>query len=129
MRTLPLRVERMSANALRIATWLKAHPKVADVYYPGLASHPGHDTAARQMQGGFGCLCPSWFRAARPRRSPSSASSSCFTAPPRWVASKAWSSTATPSSRTPASRESLIRVSVGIEDADDLIADLSQALG
>jgi cystathionine gamma-synthase len=56
MRTLPLRVERMSANALKIATWLKAHPKVADVYYPGLASHPGHDIAKSQMTGGFGCL-------------------------------------------------------------------------
>jgi cystathionine beta-lyase/cystathionine gamma-synthase len=49
-----LRVERMSANAFKLATWLKAHPKVADVYYPGLESHPGHDIAKRgRCTGGF----------------------------------------------------------------------------
>nr|MBA3325559.1 PLP-dependent transferase [Paracoccaceae bacterium] len=54
MRTLYLRYERASANALAIAQALEAHPGVARVLYPGLPAHPGHAVAARQMTGGFG---------------------------------------------------------------------------
>ena len=56
MRTLPLRVERMSQNALTIAEHLAAHPKVERVLYPGLPSDPGHALAQSQMSGGFGGL-------------------------------------------------------------------------
>jgi cystathionine gamma-synthase len=56
MRTLALRVERMSENALAIARFLESHPAVVQVFYPGLASHAGHALAARQMRGGFGGL-------------------------------------------------------------------------
>jgi methionine-gamma-lyase len=52
--TLPLRMERHNANALRLAAWLEQHPAVAHVSYPGLPSHPQHDLARRQMTGGFG---------------------------------------------------------------------------
>lgn len=56
MRTLPLRVERMSASALDLAQRLQAHPGVERVLYPGLPGHEGHDVAARQMTGGYGSL-------------------------------------------------------------------------
>ncbi|MFK5980292.1 MAG: PLP-dependent transferase [Rhizobiaceae bacterium] len=56
MRTLPLRVERMSRNAQQIAEFLESHANVDSVLYPGLKSHEGHALAAKQMQGGFGSL-------------------------------------------------------------------------
>ena len=56
MRTLPLRMERMCANAMQIASFLDNHSKVEAVLYPGLTSHPGHELAAKQMSGGYGSL-------------------------------------------------------------------------
>src|SRR3546814_17892531 len=54
MRTLFLRFERQSENALRFARHFESHPLVERVLYPGLESHPGHELASRQMRGGFG---------------------------------------------------------------------------
>ena len=54
LRTLDLRVRAASANAMELAQRLSNHASVAEVLYPGLADHPGHDVARRQMQGGFG---------------------------------------------------------------------------
>ncbi|MDJ0931355.1 PLP-dependent transferase [Breoghania sp.] len=56
LRTLSLRVERMNANALAVAQFLEGHAKVETVLYPGLATHPGHEIAIKQMTGGFGSL-------------------------------------------------------------------------
>jgi len=56
LKTLDLRVRAQSATALALAEWLLAHPRVKAVHYPGLPSHPGHATACRQMEGGFGSL-------------------------------------------------------------------------
>lgn len=56
LRTLHLRQERQAASALTLAQRLSAHPLVARVLYPGLPQHPGHDVAARQMEGGFGYM-------------------------------------------------------------------------
>jgi cystathionine beta-lyase/cystathionine gamma-synthase len=56
LKTLELRVRAQSATALGLAEWLIAHPRVKAVHYPGLASHPGHAVARRQMAGGFGSL-------------------------------------------------------------------------
>jgi cystathionine gamma-lyase len=56
LKTLELRVRAQSATALGLAEWLLAHPRVKTVHYPGLASHPGHAVARRQMTGGFGSL-------------------------------------------------------------------------
>ena len=56
LKTLELRVRAQSATALALADWLLAHPRVTAVHYPGLASHPGHAIAQRQMAGGFGSL-------------------------------------------------------------------------
>ena len=54
MRTLPLRVAAASANAQAIAERLAGHPRLSHVLYPGLANHPGHAVAVKQMRGGFG---------------------------------------------------------------------------
>ena len=51
LRTLPLRIDRQEATAIRLAEWLEAHPKVHQVFFPGLASHPDHDLSARQTTG------------------------------------------------------------------------------
>ena len=56
MRTLHLRAAAQAASAQALAEWLSAHPNVARVLYPGLPQHPGHDVAARQMEGGFGFM-------------------------------------------------------------------------
>ncbi len=56
VKTLELRVRAQSATAIELAHWLEAHPRVAKVHYPGLASHPAHALAGRQMEGGFGGL-------------------------------------------------------------------------
>lgn len=125
MRTLPLRMDRMSTNALMIATWLSARDDVADVFYPGLASHTGHDIAARQMTGGFGCLLSvlvkgdalaiagrmQLFHRATSLGGVESLVEHRYTIEPH---------TGIP--------ENLLRLSIGIEDADDLMADLNQAL-
>tara|TARA_R110002020_G_scaffold135228_1_gene302025 strand:+ start:11592 stop:12737 length:1146 start_codon:yes stop_codon:yes gene_type:complete len=129
MRTLPLRVERMSASALKIATWLAAHPKVTDVYYPGLASHPGHEIAARQMQGGFGCLFSFLVQGGAAEALAVVGRLKLFhraTSLGGVESLVEHRHTIEPHTGIP---PSLIRVSVGIEDAGDLIADLGQALG
>ncbi|MBU4529857.1 MAG: PLP-dependent aspartate aminotransferase family protein [Hoeflea sp.] len=129
MRTLPLRVERMSRSAQAIAEYLSAHPKVTDVYYPGLESHPGHDIAARQMQGGFGCLMSFLVEGGAAEALKVVGKLKLFhraTSLGGVESLVEHRHTIEPHTGIP---PSLIRVSVGIEDAGDLIADLEQALG
>jgi cystathionine gamma-synthase len=129
MRTLPLRVERMSRSAMAIADWLAGHPRVEAIFYPGLPAHPGHDLASRQMTGGFGCLLSFVVRGGR---------EAALAAVGRLnLLHRATSlggveslvehrHTIEPHTGIP---PGLIRVSVGLEDPADLIADLAQALG
>jgi cystathionine gamma-synthase len=129
LRTLALRVERASANALAIARFLQNHPRVERVLYPGLASHPGHAVAARQMEGGFGGLLSLLVRGR--------AAEALAVAGRLEVILRATSlggietliehrhSIEPEGSGVP---ENLLRLSVGIEDQDDLIADLTRAL-
>ena len=129
MRTLPLRVERMSRSAQTIAEYLKAHPKVTDVYYPGLSSHPGHAIAAAQMQGGFGCLLSFLVEGGAKEALAAVGKLKLFhraTSLGGVESLVEHRHTIEPHTGIP---PSLIRVSVGIEDAGDLIADLAQALG
>jgi cystathionine gamma-synthase len=129
MRTLHLRVARACANAQAIAERLLPHPKLSHVLYPGLPGHPGHAIAARQMKGGFGGMLSLRLRdgeeAARQ-----------FTARLR-VFKRATSlgsveslaehraSVEGPGSQCP---PDLVRLSIGVEHVDDLLADLEQAL-
>lgn len=136
MKTLALRMERHNSSALAIAEHLAAHPKVVAVYYPGLASHPGHETARRQMRG-FGGVLSFVPRGARPElckvldalvlaQRAAHLGGVATTAGPPAVTSHV---ELTVEERARAGiPESLIRYSVGIEAAADLIADLDQAL-
>ena len=136
MKTLALRVGRQNESALRIAQWLEAQPAVSVVNYPGLASHPGHEIAARQMRGFGGMLSfglEGGFEAVKrvlPRlklahRAANLGAVETVAGPPATTSHVE----CTPEERAAMGiPEGLIRYSVGIEDAGDLIADLEQAL-
>jgi cystathionine gamma-synthase len=125
MRTLPLRLERMCANAQRLAEWLAVHPAVERVLYPGLPDHPGHAVARRQMCGGAGYLMSVLVRGdalAVAGRMTLFQRATSLGGVESLVEHRA---TIEPDSGIP---DSLLRLSVGIEDANDLIADLQKAL-
>ncbi|HZE37809.1 MAG TPA: cystathionine gamma-synthase [Stackebrandtia sp.] len=134
IKTLAVRMERHCDNAERIAEWLTRHPRVTRVFYPGLEDHPGHEIAAKQMRrfGGMVSFQVSGGEEAaveicdRARLFTLGESlggvESLIEHPGRMThASAAGSPLEVPSD--------LVRLSVGIEDADDLIADLTQAMG
>lgn len=128
MRTLPLRVERMSQNALALAQYLMAHDAVADVFYPGLPHHQGHDIALRQMQGGFGSLLSVLVKGGRADALRVTGKLELFLRATSLGGVESLVEhrhTIEPHTGIP---ENLIRVSVGIEHIDDLIADWDQAL-
>ncbi len=128
MRTLPLRVERMSQNAQLLAEFLLAHPRVSDVFYPGLPHHPGHDIAQRQMTGGFGSLLSVLVSGSRKDALQIVGKLQLFLRATSLGGVESLVEhrhTIEPDTGIP---ENLIRVSVGIEDIDDLIADWMQAL-
>jgi cystathionine gamma-synthase len=134
IKTLGVRMDRHCANAARIAALLDGHAKVAEVYYPGLSSHPGHELAAKQMRdfGGIVSFRHVDGEAAavevcnRARLFTLGESlggvESLIEHPGRMThASAAGSPLEVPAD--------LVRLSVGIEDIEDLLADLTQALG
>jgi methionine-gamma-lyase len=136
LRTLEMRVERHNANALAVARAMAAHPRVTRVYYPGLESHPGADVARRQMRGFGGLLSieiAGSFDDARRTidRLQLFHSAASLGGVESLVAQPAamW-----PSSSTAADAAamgiipSLLRLSIGVERAEDLIADLEHAL-
>jgi cystathionine gamma-synthase len=129
MRTLFLRVRRASGSALAIANHLQGHPALRAVLYPGLPSHPGHQVAARQMRDGFGGMLSI--------RLAGGAEQAMAVLPAVRVFKRATSlggvesliehrrSTEGPSSPVP---DDLLRLSIGIEAPEDLLADLDTAL-
>ena len=129
MRTLFLRVPHSAASALRIAEWLATQPTVSDVFYPGLPSHPGHAVAARQMSGGFGLLLSFRLRggAAAARRVAGGLrlfkNATSLGGVESLVEHRA--PMEGPGTRVP---DDLLRLSVGIEAVEDLLADLEGAL-
>ncbi|MFQ5958829.1 MAG: trans-sulfuration enzyme family protein [Alphaproteobacteria bacterium] len=129
MRTLYLRVRACSDAALTIARNFADHPKVAQVLYPGLPSHPGHEVAARQMTGGFGGMLSLRVRGGADAALKVSGAVKVFTRATSLGGVESLiehrASIEPPDSPVP---EDLLRLSVGIEDADDLVADLEQAL-
>lgn len=128
MRTLPLRVERMSENALKVAIFLSDHDCVEDVYYPGLTTHPGHDVALRQMTGGFGSLLSVLVKGDGAKALAVAGRLNLFhraTSLGGVESLVEHRHTIEPHTGIP---ENLLRLSIGIEAADDLMADLDQAL-
>jgi len=129
MRTLHLRVAAACASAQAIAERLQGHPKLSHVLYPGLATHPGHAVAAKQMRGGFGGMMSLRLRAGED-------AAKAFTAKLR-VFKRATSlgsveslaehraSVEGPGTLCPTD---LVRLSIGVEHVGDLIADIERAL-
>jgi cystathionine gamma-synthase len=132
VRSLPWRMRAHSANAMAVARFLEGHPKVARVHYPGLASHAGHETAARQMAL-FGGMLSFEVRseAGRERETALAVAARCrlFTRATSLGGAESLiehrASVEPPETETP---ESLLRVSVGLEHEADLIADLERSL-
>jgi cystathionine gamma-synthase len=133
MRTLYPRVRTACASAQRIADYFEGHPLVAEVLYPGLASFAGHAVAASQMQGGFGAMLS--IRAKGVNGAGEAAAIATAAKVQLWkratslggVESLIEHRASVEGPGTPAPAD-LLRLSVGIEDADDLIADLEAAL-
>jgi len=136
LKTLALRIERQNANAQAIAEFLEAHPKIQRVHYAGLASHPEHDVAVRQMRGFGGVVS---FEVAGdldaatrvvdgcriPRIAPSLGGVESLIEQPALMS---FYELTTEERLQVGIKDNLIRYSVGIEDAADLIADLARAL-
>ncbi len=135
-KTLSARMDQQSANAMDVATWLEGHPKVERVGYPGLASFPGHELAGRQASG-FGAMA--WFEV----RGGVEAGKTLMDSVELWSLAEnlgavesiithpvTMTHAAIPREERLASgiTDGLVRLSVGMEDVEDLIADLDQAL-
>jgi len=130
MRTLFLRMHRMSASARRIAEHSGSHSAVAAVLYPGLPEHPGHDVAARQMADGFGGMLSLRIAGGRDAALRVVAACRLFRRATSLggVESLIEHRATIEGAGTPVP-DDLLRLSIGIEDPADLIADLDQALG
>ena len=129
MRTLHVRYERQAANAMAIARHFEHHPRLEAVLYPGLESHSGHETAARQMEGGFGAML-SLLIAGDAEDAKRVATRTRLFVPATSLGGvesliEHRATVEGPNSIVPAN---LLRISVGIERVDELIADLEQAL-
>lgn len=133
LKTLELRMQRHSENGMRVAQFLAEHPAISQVLYPGLPSHPGHDVAARQMTGFGGMVSVRMSGGAEAARKFCSATEIFILAESLGgVESLIEHPGAMTHASTAGSRlevpEDLVRLSVGIEDPADLIADLEQSL-
>ncbi len=128
LRSLACRVERQSATALAVARALEAHPAVSAVHYPGLPSHPGHAVAARQMSD-FGGMLSFRVKGGRDAALRAVAKAALFTRATSLGGVESLiehrASSEGPGGTAP---PNLVRLSIGLEHPDDLVADLVQAL-
>lgn len=138
IKTLALRMERHCSNALTIAQFLEKHPKVERVYYPGLESHPQHALAKRQMTGGYGGIVTAVLRGTvddarrvleRCHLFSLAESLGGVESLIEHPALMTHASLPAPMRAALGISDGLIRLSVGVEDVNDLIAELRQALG
>ncbi len=136
LKTLGVRIERAQANAAKIAAWLEAHPKVVEVRYIGLPSHPQHELARRQMSG-FGSMIAfeleGGYEAGRTlmdhvKLATLAVSLGGVETLIEHPASMTHAGMSRAAREEAGFTDGLVRYAVGIEDADDLIADLEQAL-
>ena len=137
MKTLKLRVERQNESAMTIARYLQNHPMIEQVNYPGLESHPGHKVAKKQMRGGYGGMLSFAVKGGleaikmflpRLKYAHMAANLGCVetvVGPPLTTSHVECSAEERAAAGIP---EGLVRYSTGIEDVEDLIADLEQAL-
>ena len=136
LKTLPLRVARHNANAMAVASALEGHPRVARVYYPGLPSHPDHAIAKQQMSGfgGMVCVdveggetgaCRTFDRLKIVKRAVSLGGTESVCSLP--FLTSQWAHTDAQLAEAGITK-GMMRLSIGLEDPEDLIADLQQAL-
>ena len=137
MKTLKLRVQRQNENAMMIANYLQNHPAVEQVNYPGLASHPDHEIAKMQMHGGYGGMLSFAVKGGldaikeflpKLNYAHMAANLGCVetvVGPPSTTSHVECSAEERLAAGIP---DGLVRYSTGIEDVEDLIADLEQAL-
>ena len=136
MKTLELRIQRHNENGMKIATYLSQHPKVDKVFYPGLETHPNHEIAKKQMRGfggmmsfslkgGFDKVVTVLESLKFAHKAASLGSVGTLVGPPRTTSHVELTEKERADAGIP---EGLIRYSAGIENVDDLIADLEQAL-
>ncbi len=127
--TLPLRVRAQSAGALAVARFLATHPRVERVHYPGLEDHPGHALAARQMRDGFGAVVSVQVPGGAAEALDVAARTQLFTRATSLGGVESLiehrASMEGPLTQTP---PNLLRLAVGLEHPDDLVADLDRAL-
>ncbi len=135
LKTLGLRVERQAANAARIVAWLQTNPLVREIFYPGLPCHPGHTLQLRQASGFGGMISFKVQSAAIARQTLSRLKLIAFAESLGGVESLLTYPIEQTHKETPPELlartgvdDCLLRLSVGIEDAEDLIADLDQAI-
>ncbi|MDP3083746.1 MAG: PLP-dependent transferase, partial [Rubrivivax sp.] len=129
MRTLDLRVRAACASAMELATRLSNHAAIAHVLYPGLPTHSGHELAKRQMQGGFGGMLSIRVRAGEQAAITAAAGVKLWKRATSLggVESLIEHRASIEGAGSPVPPD-LLRLSVGLEDCADLIADLEQAL-
>jgi cystathionine beta-lyase/cystathionine gamma-synthase len=137
LKTLDVRVTRQNASAQRIAEWATQHPAIARVHYPGLPSHPDHALArdvldgfggmlAIELAGGGDATAPMLARLRLITHAPSLGGVDSLVSEPRYTSHAAMTPDARAAIGIP---DGFLRFSIGLEDADDLIDDLAQALG
>jgi len=137
IKTLHLRVQRHSENGQKVAEYLAKHPKVAKVYYPGLENHPNHDVAKKQMNGGFGGMVSFTFKSEDKADAIKFLESvKVFTLAEslggveslaNHPALMTHASIPEPKRKEIGITDDLVRLSVGIEDIEDIIKDIEQA--
>jgi cystathionine beta-lyase/cystathionine gamma-synthase len=137
LKTLPVRMARHNTTGMAVASALEGHPKVKQVYYPGLASHPDHVIAKRQMTGfgGMVCIdvhggeegaCRVFDRLQLVKRAASLGGTESLCSLP--ILTSHWGYTDAELAAAEVTK-GMMRLSMGLEDAEDIIADLKQALG
>ena len=134
-KTLPVRMERHNVNAQAVAEYLDRHPKVARVHYPGLASHPQHALASRQMRGYGGVVSFELGSLERARQFLNHVALAALAESLGGVETLISHPASMTHASVPAERreaigltDDMVRISVGLEDLDDLLEDLGQAL-
>ncbi|MBZ5521282.1 MAG: aminotransferase class I/II-fold pyridoxal phosphate-dependent enzyme [Acidobacteriia bacterium] len=130
LQTFPYRVRAQSQSAMKIAEFLSGQKAIEAVHYPGLPTHAGHRIAAGQMTGGFGGMLSIQVRGGQPEAFKLAASLKLFTRATSLGGTHSLiehrASVEGPTTHSP---QNLLRISIGLEHTDDLIEDLSQALG
>ncbi|MFX1284148.1 MAG: trans-sulfuration enzyme family protein [Promethearchaeota archaeon] len=137
MKTLPLRMEKHCSNAMILAEYLVDHPKIKEVFYPGLVSHPQHKLAEKQMNGQYGGMIAFELKTGllggeslmnNLKVITLAPSLGCLTSLIQHPASMSHAKVPRTNRIESGITDGLVRLSVGLEDIDDLIEDLSQAL-